>query len=409
MPEKNRSFVSVDELIEQTSLDAVLDHYGLPLTQRHAREYRMNCVFNESCVDSSYGNLAVQLDAAKLIFCHSCRVRGNLLTLLHGLDNNCPPESGRLRGAEFRAAVTKLKEIVGQESTPQNPGKRNAAAHSAHQPERQKQVKEPHSPEASANQSSAATTERSPTPKNTPMWIHEKEAVRALEDLFEDLITDRERMSPAANEYLESRPWLTPELMQKWRCGWIPGNGRSLFRKNYFVYTHRNVGGEVISYSGRDLKFEQKWQRWIKDGRPQGKKPSKHRYVTGFHRGIELYGAMSSRLEETDLVQSLDTHGLVVVEGMNDVIRLDALGICAVGICSNRATETQANNIAKFAQQVANSRVLLFPDPDPEGEAGFKELLWQLAQSGIQTSVAPNPDRLQPEETNSPFWASDGR
>jgi 5S rRNA maturation endonuclease (ribonuclease M5) len=207
-------------------------------------------------------------------------------------------------------------------------------------------------------------------------------------------------MSPEASAYVRKRPWMTPELMRKWGCGWIPGNGRSLFRKNYFVYTHRNVRGEVISYSGRDLTFEKKWEQWLRDGKPEGKKPNKHRYVAGYHRGLELYGSMVSRLEEPQLRESLAQNGLVVVEGMNDVIRLDELGICAVGICSNRATETQVESISKFANQIANGRVVLFPDNDPEGEAGFKELLWGLNKHGNNVGLAfresANPS--QPED-----------
>ena len=164
--------------------------------------------------------------------------------------------------------------------------------------------------------------------------------------------------------------------------------------------THRNVRGDIVSYSGRDLTFEKKWDQWIKDGKPEGKKPNKHRYVAGYHRGIELFGAMVSRLEEPQLQKSLKQNGLVVVEGMNDVIRLDELGICAVGLCSNRATETQIDAIVRFAKHVANNRVLLFPDNDPEGEAGFKELLWGLNKLGsfVELARLENPVIGQPED-----------
>ncbi len=80
---------------------------------------------------------------------------------------------------------------------------------------------------------------------------------------------------------------MTPELISKWGGGWIPGNGRSLFRKNYLVCAHQNVRGDVVSYSRHDLTFEKKWDHWIKDGKQGGKKPNKHRYVAGYHRGIE--------------------------------------------------------------------------------------------------------------------------
>ena len=164
--------------------------------------------------------------------------------------------------------------------------------------------------------------------------------------------------------------------------------------------THRNVRGDVVSYSGRDLTFEKKWDQWIKDGKPEGKIPNLHRYVAGYHLGIELFGAMVSRLEEPQLQESLKQNGLVVVEGMNDVIPLDELGICAVGLCSNRATETQIDAIVRFAKQVANNRVLLFPDNDQEGEAGFKELLWDLPKREIGSGLVnqKNAEERQPED-----------
>ena len=111
--------------------------------------------------------------------------------------------------------------------------------------------------------------------------------------------------------------------------------------------------------------------------------------MAGYHRGIELYGAISSRLEEPAIQSSLGELGLVVVEEMNDVMRLDELCVCAVGLCSNRATETQVNLITKFARRIAGGRVLLFPDRDEEGTVGFKELLWQLAQTDLQVRVVP--------------------
>ncbi len=84
---------------------------------------------------------------------------------------------------------------------------------------------------------------------------------------------------------------------------------------------------------------------------------------------------------------------------MNDVIRLDQLGVCAVGICSNKATEQQINMIEKFACQVANGRVMLFPDNDLAGIAGFKDLLWDLSRRQIQVALAADRiDACQPED-----------
>lgn len=376
---------NVDELITQTPLALVLAHYGLPAPQSD-REYRMNCVFNESCSDSSYGNLTVRQDVAKQIYCHTCETRGNLLTLIHGLETHRPPSGGRLRGQEFKDAVKKLKEINGivSYSPPAN-----VIAPRPRTPQREIKPVEGDSG-STASHPNASKEQKPAVPLvNTPLKRHDKEAARELENLYQELITDVAQMSPAAATYVRKRPWMTAELMQKWSIGWIPGNGRSLFRKNYFVYTHRNLKGEVISYSGRDLTFESKWDEWQRAGKPEGKKPAKHRYVAGYHRGIELYGAIASRLNEPALKASLDKYGLIVVEGMNDVIRLDELNLCAVGITSNRATDTQVASLVQFAQQVSNNRILLLPDCDEEGETGFKDLLWKLAEAQVHTRLGP--------------------
>jgi 5S rRNA maturation endonuclease (ribonuclease M5) len=394
----NRGYMSnVDEMVEQTPLDLVLSHYGLP-PAGNGNEYRMKCVFNEACNDSQYGNLSVKLDSAKRIYAHCCKVKGNLLTLLHGLETRQPPTGGRLRGQEFKNAVAKLKEINGVVdscSQPCTPREETATSQVPSMPEKKRL------PSERGNQDAASHIEKQTPNFNVPLRRHEKEAARALADLHEDLVTDVSQMSPEAAAYVRKRQnWLTPEFMQKWGCGWIPGDGRSLFRKNYFVYTHRNTRGEIVSYSGRDVNHEAKWQRWIKAGKPEGKKPSKHRYVSGFRRGAELYGGHASRLEEPQVKASLEQNGLVVVEGMNDVIRLDELCVCAVGLGSNKPTQQQAEMIAKFARQVANNRVMLFPDNDEAGRAGFKDLLWDLAERNLDVSLAkPNTNsEIQPED-----------
>ncbi|MCA9063927.1 MAG: hypothetical protein KDA96_12735 [Planctomycetaceae bacterium] len=83
-------------MIEQTSVDQVLSHYGKPLTNKNSGEHRMECVFNEAaCSDSPYGNQTIRLgDPVNRIYCHSCNVRGNLLTLIHGLEQHSPPDGG---------------------------------------------------------------------------------------------------------------------------------------------------------------------------------------------------------------------------------------------------------------------------------------------------------------------------
>ena len=394
MNSKNRGYMNdVDQLIEQTSLDSVLHHYGLPLSRSGSTEYRMKCVFFDACSDNQYGNLSVKLDSAKRIYSHCCGVKGNLLTLLHGLETRQPPNGGRLRGQEFKTAVATLRMINGMidstssaiESTPSRT-QDNVQISSQSEPERTATI-------------------------NVPLRRHEKDAARELANLYEELVTDVSQMSPEATAYVRKRPWMTAEVLAHWGIGWIPGNGRSLFRKNYLVYTHRDIRGDVVSYSGRDLTFEPKWRKWLKQNKPEGKKPNKHRYVSGFHRGAELYGGQASRLDEPYVKESLNKHGVVVVESANNVVGLSCLGVCAVGLCSNKATQQQIEMVAKFAQQVANNRVLLLPDCDEQGEDGFRDLLWRMAEHGLDVKLGISSQMfdgrfagMQPEDLSSDDW-----
>lgn len=396
MNQKNHGYMNdVDTLVAQTPLDLVLQHYGLPLSKSGSREYRMKCVFNEDCSNSQYGNLSVKLDTANRIYCHTCETKGNLLTLLHGLETRKPPAGGLLRGREFKSAVTKLREINGCVDSPADPSTDIPANHVAPAPK----------PEAEN------TKTRTEKIANVPLRRNEKEAARLISDLYKDLVTDVSCMSTEAANYVRCRPWLTEELMRQWEIGWIPGNGRSMFRKYYMVFTHRNLRGDIVSYSGRSLNFESNWEKWLRDGKPDGKKPAKYKYVAGYHRGLELYGGMVSRLDEPLVIESLANHGLVVVEGMTDVIRLSGLGVCAVGLGSNKATADQVESLTRFAKKVANNKILLLPDCDEEGEAGFRELLWNLCENGVQVRLGSSGKMFgerfagkQPEDLSEDDW-----
>ena len=68
------------------------------------------------------------------------------------------------------------------------------------------------------------------------------------------------------------------------------------------------------------------------------------------------------------------------MEGPNDVIALDGLGIPAVGLCSNSVTEEQVEKLVRWANELAGGVIMLMLDCDAEGENGAKQSLWKLAQ-----------------------------
>jgi len=54
-------------------------------------------------------------------------------------------------------------------------------------------------------------------------------------------------------------------------------------------------------------------------------------------------------LQSPDVPSKLAGLGLVLVEGPNDVIRLDTLGVPAVALCSNAITREQVDKAAQLA------------------------------------------------------------
>lgn len=102
---------------------------------------------------------------------------------------------------------------------------------------------------------------------------------------------------------------------------------------------------------------------------------------------------------------------MVVVEGMNDVIRMEELQVAAIGLTSNKPTDTQIETLVRFAQQTANNRITLLPDCDEEGEAGFKTLLWKLVEHRVGVRLGISKTMLdaqfanrQPESITHDEW-----
>ncbi len=143
------------------------------------------------------------------------------------------------------------------------------------------------------------------------------------------------------------------------------------------VYAYHGADGQLLTWFGRDPEFEEKHRQWEATDRSE-REPEKFHFVKGFHRGIELFG--QERLALPDAAEKLKGLGLMLVEGPNDVIRLSALGVPAVALCSNTITREQAERVAERAREVAGGVVTIFLDCDSEGENGMKQALGYLAQ-----------------------------
>jgi 5S rRNA maturation endonuclease (ribonuclease M5) len=173
------------------------------------------------------------------------------------------------------------------------------------------------------------------------------------------------------------------------------------------VYAYLSEVGQVLTWFGRDPEWEEKHQKWENSDRSE-REPEKFHFVKGFHRGLELFGQNGLSAEGT--AEKLQGLGLLVVEGPNDVIRLDTLGVPAVALCSNTITREQAVKTARLARQVAGGVVTVFLDEDEEGEKGMKQCLGYLGQlvpvrlAWTRKMFAGKFQGRQPESLTIPEW-----
>ena len=232
MSERKSSFIKVDELLPQVSLEQAANFYGvsLPEIRRVGDEVRMRCFLacgrTEETGDRA---IAVQVDnPVKPWKCHvyQCQKGGNLVGLC---DLMAPGTNagGKPRGERFKQIAADLVAMTRGESS--SAADRSAAA----RPEMVKQAAEK-KPEI-----------------NVPLAGSENERARELVNLDQQFVTDVAAMPPEASAYFRRRPFLTPEVCHKFAMGYLPQSAKSLLR-GQFVYGYRSPTGELLTWFGRN-------------------------------------------------------------------------------------------------------------------------------------------------------------
>jgi hypothetical protein len=369
---KPGGFVDVDKLQAETTLQEAAAKCGVSLDVRgDGAEVRIDCPFNCAGDHAGRKEVAINTENPQKVFqCHAyqCQFKGNLLTLMHGMLAGQKPTGGKLKGEEFQRVKTVLAS-------------KDAATPATAKTEKPKEA--------------VAT----PPPRNVPLIESTEEAIRQLATIDEKFVTDIAKMNPAASAYVRKHNCLTPESMKKWRVGYLPNDGggdkRGWSLRGSIIYPVLSETGQVLTWVGRDVHFDEKerdFARLSPAERKGQEPPAKHRFPKGFARGQELYGQQASRLQEPGYREFIAKNGLVIVEGFNDVIGLDNLGVPALGILSNRITEQQVEKLVKWAKQLAGGRVTLMFDNDPPGIEGMKDALWQLTLRELHVRIAWTPE-----------------
>ena len=363
-------YKSVDVLQAETTLQEAAAKCGTTIeVHGTGRQVRIDCPFN--CSGDHAGKHEISVDTSnpqKVFACHAytCQVRGNLLALMHGWLTGTRPTGDKLKGEEFKHVRNVLAGVL---ATP---------------PSGVPQVTD-----------EKKTEQKAAEQRNTPLANSENEKARELVTLDDKFLRDVAHMPPAAASYVRRHPCLSAAVMEKWRVGVLPQDGgadkRGWALRGQLLYPILGVDGKLLAWVARDPQFDSKEQTFNAlhpEERAKEKKPAKHRFPSDFLRRLELFGQHSSRLEEPGYRETIARYGIIVVEGFNDVLGLDALGVPAVGIMSNKITEEQVAKIVRFAKNLSNGKVTLMFDVNDAGEAGAKEALWFFAQHGIDVRLA---------------------
>ncbi len=356
---ERKNFIDVDALMPRVTLPQIAQYYGIPLPELHriGAETRTKCFLNCGRGEETGPRvLAIQEgDPVGKWHCHQygCGKGGNKISLCD-LMKPGQAMNGRPKGERFKAIASDLQTMA------------NGTVANA--------------PIAAPLAKTTAPVESA---VNIPLKDSDNERARSLVDLDQKFVVDAAEMNPKASAYLRRRPFLTPDVCRNWRVGYLPrdvgGEDKSGgTMRGKIVYAYLNEQGEVLTWFGRDPEFEDKHQKWNATGKVD-KEPQKFHFVKGFHRGQELFGQHQlANPEFTARVYALGT--LLVVEGPNDVIRLDTLGVPAVGLCSNMITREQSDRLAEIAAKLCGGKVTVFLDCDAEGEAGMRQALGYLSQ-----------------------------
>lgn len=362
-------YTSVDDLQAQLTLPEAAAKCGVSLELNGSgKQVRLDCPFG--CPGDHAGKREISVDTTnpqKVFCCHAygCQVRGNLLSLMHGWLTQTLPAGGRLKGPEFK----RVRDVIARAANPPPPDQLTTSS-----PSRDERPVE--------------------VVRNQPLLKSDNEKARELATLDEKFLTDVANMPPAAASYVRRHPCLSLASMQKWRVGVLPQDGggdkRGWSLRGQLLYPVLSEDGQLLAWVARDPQFESKEQAFSllsPEQRSKEKKSAKHRFPVDFHRGIELFGQQSARLSEPGYREIVAECGVIVVEGFNDVIGLDALGIPAVGIMSNKITEGQVAKVERWSRLLASGKVTILFDADGAGDEGAKEAAWQFLQRGLDVRL----------------------
>ena len=165
--------------------------------------------------------------------------------------------------------------------------------------------------------------------------------------------------------YLQDKRKVTVELAEEFGIGYCP---RGIMAGRIAIPIH-NSDGIAVAYAGRDTK----------GGEP------KYKFPSGFRKQLELYNLHRARKHGRK-------HGLILVEGYFDVLRVHQAGFPnVVALMGSSMSDAQERHIKSVADQV----VLLF-DGDEAGRACARKVAGRLITK-LFVHIVKIEQNLQPD------------
>jgi len=167
------------------------------------------------------------------------------------------------------------------------------------------------------------------------------------------------------------------ELLKKFGIGWC----KTGLMAGRIVFPIHNPNGELVAYAGRALTEKDEAQR------------GKYLFPSGFNKALELWNFHRLVTKK----KLLREHGLIVVEGFTDALRLIQHGFPnVVALMGWSLSEPQEKMLLAVADKVA-----LFLDNDSAGQEATKKIHQRLIHQ-VFVKVVPyptdSPDQTQPED-----------
>ena len=177
----------------------------------------------------------------------------------------------------------------------------------------------------------------------------------------------------ADHAYLKERSF-TPETIAYFGVGYFPGRG---LMQGRVAIPIRDADGTLVAYAGR----------WPGNEPPEGE--GKYRLPNGFHKSLVVYNLHRAKACARE-------HGLVVVEGFFDTMRLHQLGVChAVALMGSTLSQAQEDLIVDTVGP--QGKVTLLFDGDTSGRTCTHDALARLGNR-VYAKALLLPDGKQPDQ-----------